>query len=175
MNTHSVDIASFGKPRARVRRAAFKMAACAAVLAILPTAGQAMQLNKTSRITNHSYVTAYADPAPQRFGFEMPAPQAAPEEDMSSEEGHILNDAWLGMTVVSKDGINVGYVSDAYIAEDGSVEKLVVDPADPSISSTPIYVPGQFASLNGMEVDISVTAKNFASLEPATDYAGLEE
>ena len=130
-----------------------------------------------SQLDNVPYVTSYADPAPK--GFEMQGDRMDPyaDEAYASEETHILNDAWLGLSVISEDGVNLGYVTDAFIDENGNMSELVVVPADADskIVSTPVYVPAQHASLGGNAVNVDITAEGFATLEPATEYASLTE
>lgn len=128
-------------------------------------------------ITNIPYVTSYADPAPE--GFAMPGDRMDPYggDAYASEETHILNDAWLGLSVMSKDGVNLGYVTDAYIDDNGNMTELVVVPADADskIVTTPVYVPARHASLGGNAVNVDLTQEGFATLEPATEYASLSE
>lgn len=137
----------------------------ATALASAGTAG-AMQLNATAE--KSARVLAYAEPKRERFGLF--------EQDYAGNEDHELNDAWMGMTVVSADGVIVGYVTDAFIDEDGSLDEIVIAPADEEDGfSTPVYVPAQYAELGAEAVHVSLDARIIAQLEPATDLAMLGE
>jgi len=144
------------------------VAAMAFALMALADAGaaSAMQLNATAEKSPR--VLAYAEPMPERFGFF--------ENDYAGDEGHELNDAWMGMTVVSADGVVLGYVTDAFINEDGSLDEIVIAPSgEQGAPLTAVYVPAQFAELGAETVQVSLDARTVAQLEPATDLAMLGE
>lgn len=144
------------------------IAATAIAFAALAGAGSssAMQLNAAAEKSPR--VLAYAEPTPERFG--------AFENDYAGDADHELNDAWMGMTVESADGIIVGYVTDAFINEDGSLDEIVIAPSgEENGPSMPVYVPAQFAELGANAVHVSLDARVIAQLEPATDLAMLGE
>lgn len=162
-----------------------------ATLAIATLAVPAVAMQLDGKQDKPALVNSYAAPAPERFDLlqtitakdpsvaAYPDVNSYPEEEglYSSEEGHVLNDAWLGMTVVSQEGINLGYVTDAFIDENGDLDELVVIPADADsdVLATPVFVPARFAKLGGNAVNVNLTIDAFATLEPATEYAGLVE
>ena len=153
-----------------LRRALFLtiVAATAFAATALASAGSAgaMQLNAAAEKSPR--VLAYAEPMPERFG--------AFENDYAGDVDHELNDAWMGMTVKSADGVIVGYVTDAFINEDGSLDEIVIAPSgDGNGPSTPVYVPAQFAELGAQDVHVSLDARVIAQMEPATDLAMLGE
>jgi sporulation protein YlmC with PRC-barrel domain len=114
-------------------------------------------------------VLAYADPMPERFG-------GMSDEVYTDSGEHELNDAWLGMSVVTQDGVNIGYVTDAFLDAFGNIEEIVVAPAENGQSMrTAVYVPARFAKLGLQAVDLTLTVEGVATLEPATDYALLDE
>ncbi len=115
---------------------------------------------------------AYAAPTPERFGevfVSHAAVTAAPATD-----GHPLNDAWMGMTVVTADGRIAGYVSDAFLHPDGSIADIVVTPADAAELAHPVYVPARFALLEAGHVSVGLSMMALKMMEPVTeDIAGL--
>ncbi|WP_193176437.1 PRC-barrel domain-containing protein [Oricola nitratireducens] len=124
---------------------------------------RAMQLNATAGEAD--IALAYAEPVPERFG-------GALDGVFSRDQEHELNDAWMGMTAVSSDGVVLGYVTDAFINEDGSVDEIVIAPAgDGGALSTAVYVPASYAELGGESVHVALDARAVARLEPATDLA----
>lgn len=83
-------------------------------------------------------VLAYAEPMPERFGdafAEQPRLEAPAIED-----AHPMNDAWMGLTAVTADGVVAGYVSDAFVEADGTVSELVITPADAATMAVPVFV-----------------------------------
>lgn len=106
---------------------------------------------------------AYAAPLPERFG--------AFDSVFAGEEEHALNDAWLGMTVVSRDGVTLGYVADAIISEDGLSDELVIVPADGGPLAAPVSSPIDLAELGAQNVRLSLSATEaVVRLAPATDF-----
>lgn len=102
-------------------------------------------------------VMAYADPNfDARFG-------NTPETRESAD--HELNDAWLGMTVKSENGDNLGYVVDALIGPDGEVTDLVI--TDDPNSEVEIFVPARLATLTDTEVNLALDANDVAALRSA--------
>ena len=114
-----------------------------------------------------AYEVAYADLDTQRFGDVM--------DGVYPEIEHELNDAWMGMSVYSADGVNLGYVTDAYVNEDGSIDELVIEPAGvPSPFYAPVSLPTRYASLGADRVTLSLsTARAVATLVPAPDLERL--
>ena len=64
---------------------------------------------------------AYANFDADRFGGVL--------DDVYPDVEHEMNDAWMGMNVVSADGVILGYVTDAFVNEDGSIDELVIEPS----------------------------------------------
>lgn len=116
-----------------------------------------------------AYEVAYADLKTDRFGGVM--------DGVYPEAEHEMNDAWMGMSVFSADGVNLGYVSDAFIDEDGVLDELVVEPAgDDSPLFAPVTVPARYASLDLDRVTLSLgTTRAVATLVPTTDLAHFAE
>lgn len=86
------------------------------------------------------------------------------QEDLHEEYEHEANDAWLGMPVHSADGRLVGFVADAWIGEDGSLEDLLVSLTEEQ-GGIAVYVDGHLASLDAIVVSVDLVATSFASLE----------
>jgi hypothetical protein len=136
------------------------------------TSANAFELNASG--DDPEYVMAYAEPLPQRFG-AFGNDIIAPEPEFMFEDEHELNDAWLGMSVISEDGVNVGYIMDAFIDETGALDELVLIPASKDVLAEPVYVPARFAKLGSTAVHITLTVNALATLEIAGDYAYLAE
>ena len=85
----------------------------------------------------------------------------------SEEDLHELNDAWLGMPVVSEDGETIGFVEDAILDDDGLVSELLISLTDRRIA---VYVEGEMATLFDAEVAISMSSDTIANLEQETAY-----
>ena len=85
----------------------------------------------------------------------------------SEEDLHELNDAWLGMPVVSEDGETIGFVEDAYLDDDGEVSELLISFTDRNIA---VYVKGELATLFDAEVAVSMSTDAIAGLEPETGF-----
>lgn len=116
-----------------------------------------------------AYEVAYANLETDRFNGVL--------DGIYPEEEHAMNDAWMGMSVYSADGVNLGYITDAFVNEDGSLDELVVMPAGAeSPLFAPVYVPARYASLEVDGVMLSLgTSRAVATLTPATDLAYLED
>ncbi len=84
----------------------------------------------------------------------------------SEEEMHDLNDAWLGMPAVSRDGKMMGFVEDAILDENGYVTELLVSLSDEKIA---VFVDGNLAELNDVNVSIDLSASAIAKLERDTE------
>lgn len=110
-----------------------------------------------------AYQVAYANLDSERFGGVL--------DGVYPEIEHELNDAWMGMNVVSADGVNLGYITDAFVNEDGSIDELVIQPAgDDSPLFAPVYLPMRYASLSASQVTLSLgSSRAVATLVPATD------
>lgn len=113
-----------------------------------------------------SYLVAYAEPEQNRFGVL---------DGVFGDDNHEMNDAWMGMEVISADGIMLGYVSDAFVNPDGSVDELVITPSgEDSPFFAPVYLPARYAELGLDAVRISLGAtRAVATLTPADDLAYL--
>lgn len=169
------------RPTAEARdlhRTLFLSAVAATAIAIAALVGTgssaAMQLNTAAEKSPR--VLSYADPMPERFGaFDM-FDSGYSDGAYAGDIDHELNDAWMGMTVVSADGVIVGYVTDAFINADGSLDEIVIAPSGEKTGpSTSVYVPAKFAELGTQNVHVSLDARIIAQLEPATDLAMLGE
>ena len=110
-----------------------------------------------------AYEVAYANFDADRFGGVI--------DDVYPDVEHEMNDAWMGMNVVSADGVMLGYITDAFINEDGSIDELVIEPSgDDSPLFAPVYLPLRFASLDASQVTLSLGSdRAVAMLVPATD------
>lgn len=114
---------------------------------------------KEWKLFGKSFELAYAPEEPQldnRF-----------EQFESEEDMHELNDAWLGMPAKSKNGEIIGFVEDAYLDEFGQVTEILVSISDENIA---VYVDGSNVSLSDLDVSISLTKSQIASLEQETDF-----
>lgn len=83
-------------------------------------------------------------------------------EDVAlTEEGaeHPLNDAWLGMPVVTPSGLDVGYVVDAPVNAYGEIVQLVIDTGNADIYGLDreITVSASQAELSDTHVEIPDT------------------
>jgi hypothetical protein len=162
-------------PRRNAEARGLRRALALAILAATVFAGSAligaakpaaMQLGGAD--AKGARVLAYAEPLPERFG--------AFDSMFAGEDEHELNDAWMGMTAVSSDGAILGYVTDAFIGEDGEIDELVITPAQgDGPLKTPVYLPAQLAELGDAAVRIAIDARAVAQLEPAKDLALLGE
>lgn len=157
------------------RRIAGAATVAGALLAGLAASGTAHAMELNAETGDTRYLTAYAEPAPERFGALL-RDEISPAPELYFPEGeHELNDAWLGMSVISEEGVNVGYVIDAYIDEDGMLDELVLMPADAETLAEPVFVPARFARLGNTAVQLDLTVAALETLEIAADYAMLEE
>lgn len=128
-------------------------------------------------MTAGAFSTAGTAAASEHALFNKPialayAPQSTPldnrfEQFEDFEEEHELNDAWLGMPVHSAEGELVGFVEDAYLDENGSVEELLVGLSDHNYA---VYIDAENTSLTESEVAVSLSATTIAGLERAEDY-----
>ena len=77
------------------------------------------------------------------------------------------------MNVVSADGVALGYVTDAFVNADGSIDELVIDPAgEDSPLITAVYLPARYATLDASQVTLSLGATlAVATMVPASDLA----
>ncbi len=116
-----------------------------------------------------AYEVAYANLDADRFGGVF--------DDVYPEVEHEMNDAWMGMNVVSADGVILGYVTDAFVNEDGSIDELVIEPSgDASPLFAPVYLPLRYASLDAGQVTLSLgSTRAVATLVPATDLGRIGE
>ncbi len=129
----------------------------AAILALsIAFAGASSAFSAEEVYAGSGYLMAYAEPA------------AATESPFDyfdeTEEAHELNDAWLGMPAISRDGKLVGVVSDAFIDEYGYVSEIRLDLVGKDHA---VYVEGSQVLLLDMEVAIDLPATTIADLQPA--------
>lgn len=103
-------------------------------------------------------------PASLMLAYAPPMQEEADDEIETGEYEHELNDAWLGMPVMSKDGRIVGSVIDAWIGEDGEVEELLVGLTQ-NAGGHAVYVDGTHALLGETEIRVALTASAIAALE----------
>ncbi len=103
-----------------------------------------------------SYLMAYADPEAK-----VESPFGYFEE---SEEAHELNDAWLGMPAISKEGQLVGVVSDAWIDAHGYVSEISLYLSGRDYT---VLVEGSQLLLWDTVIAIDLPANTIASLKPA--------
>jgi len=147
------------------------VAATAFALTALIGAGTASAMQLNAAAEKSPRVLFYAQPTPERFGF-VREEEAAYGGDID----HELNDAWMGMSVISADGVNVGYVTDAFVNPDGSIDEIVIAPSGEAKGpSQPVYVPTRYAELGAQVVQVTLDARTIAQLEPATDLAMIGE
>lgn len=131
------------------------------------SAGHASAMQLNAGTGDAPWVMAYAEPLPERFGMT--------DGIYTAEQDHELNDAWMGMTAISADGVVLGYITDAFVNPDGSIDEIVIAPAGNGVLATAVYVPADAALLTAQDVKIALDARAVAMLEPATDLAFLGE
>lgn len=107
---------------------------------------------------------AYAPPAPERFEAFQPFLDEMTFED----EGHPMNDALMGMSVTTADGKTAGYVTDAYVNEDGTIDEIVVTLGDEGATGfvQAVYVPSRYVLLGEMTVTVDMTLSVLVTQEP---------
>ncbi|MCI5074319.1 PRC-barrel domain-containing protein [Oricola sp.] len=172
-NTHTT-FGTFTFQSAKTRNAAeargMRRALALAIVSATVFAGTALvsASQATAGQFEQSYQVAYADFNTERFGGIL-------DDVYPQEEEHELNDAWMGMQVLSADGVVLGYVSDAFVNEDGSIDELVIEPeGGDSPLYAPVYLPIRYAALTPDFVSLSLGATQAtALLTPATDLARL--
>jgi len=80
----------------------------------------------------------------------------------------------MGLNVVTTDGRIAGYVSDAFIGPDGTVDEIIVTPAGSAALGHPVYVPAGQATYRGLDVQVTATLADLTRYEPVTeDLAGF--
>ena len=109
--------------------------------------------------TNTSYELAYA---PQDSTIDSRF-----EQFDDFEDDHEMNDAWLGMPVVSEDGEIIGFVEDAYLDINGDVDELLVSVSSLKIA---VYVKGEHTTLFDAEVAVSLSTHAIAQLEQEDSF-----
>ncbi len=116
-----------------------------------------------------AYEMAYANLDTERFGGVL--------DGVYPEVDHEMNDAWMGMSVFSADGVNLGYITDAFVNEDGTIDELVIEPSgEESPLFAPVYLPMRYASLDAKHVTLSLgSSRAVATLVPATDLDRIGE
>ncbi|MBO6637437.1 MAG: hypothetical protein JJ920_05830 [Roseitalea sp.] len=119
-------------------------------------------------------VLAYAEPLPERFADPFAEQRGLDAHD--SHDGHPLNDAWMGLNAVTADGVIAGYVSDAFVNPDGSIDEVIITPAPGTALTHPVYVPVEAVEFDGVEVGLIMTMAVLATQEPVTeDFAAYTE
>lgn len=119
-------------------------------------------------------VLAYAEPAPERFADPFAGQRGLENHD--AHDGHPLNDAWMGLNAVTADGVIAGYVSDAFVNPDGSIDEVIITPAPGTALAHPVYVPVDAVQFDGAEVGLTMTMAVLATQEPVTeDFAAYAE
>ena len=106
---------------------------------------------------------AYAPPAGERFGVFDPY-----LDEMTFEDEHPMNDAWMGMSVVTAEGATAGYVSDAFLNEDGTVDEIIVTPAEGSGLAHAVFVPARYVLLGETAVTVDMTLAVLKTQEAVT-------
>lgn len=83
---------------------------------------------------------------------------------------HPLNDAWLGLTVVTTDGEKIGYVVDAPFDETGRVDFVLIDGFSEGQVETEdfIVVDGAFAERRGNHLFVDPSAPGLAAAAALT-------
>lgn len=112
-------------------------------------------------------VLAYAPS--QESGFADPFDAQLALELSGEAEMHPLNDAWMGMNVLTADGAIAGYISDAFVNPDGSIDEFIITPGDADALPYPVYVPARFAALEAEAVRIDMTLITLRAQEPVTE------
>jgi hypothetical protein len=131
----------------------------AAILALsIAFAGTSSAFSAEDAYAGSGYLMAYAEP---EAATESPFDYFA-----ETEEAHELNDAWLGMPAISREGQLVGVVSDAFIDEYGYVSEIRLDLVGKDHA---VYVEGSQVLLLELEVAIDLAATTIANLQPAED------
>jgi len=124
--------------------------------------------------TREPRLLAYAEPLPERFA--DPFAEQRGLETHDAYDGHPLNDAWMGLNAVTADGVIAGYVSDAFVNPDGSIDEIIVTPAPGTVLAHPVYVPAEAVRFDGAEVGLAMTLAVLATQEPVTeDFAAHSE
>lgn len=142
-----------------MKKSVFSILAIAAIAFTAGSVNVAAADNTQTKSFGTSFQLAYA---PQEDMLDNRFEQFEIEEDM-----HELNDAWLGMPVVSEDGETIGFVEDAYLDMNGDVDELLVSISDKKIA---VYVKGSYVTLFEAEVGISLSTRAIANLERETEF-----
>ena len=83
---------------------------------------------------------------------------------------HELNDAWMGMDVVTIDGKNAGYITDAILDENGVVDVVIVTPTDDSELRQAVVVGANFVILEATSVTVDMTLNTLAAQQYADEF-----
>lgn len=88
-----------------------------------------------------------------------------PVSSVEIDEPHPLNDAWLGLTVVSAVGEKIGYVVDAPFDETGRVDFVLINqfPDDQDENDNFLVVDGAFAKRRGNHLIVDPSAPGLAA------------
>ena len=145
--------------------------------AFAPASAHAFSLDGTTAkatvIEESGTEAAYA---PQTESFdERFAPFTATAE---GEWEHELNDAWLGMTVLSADGATLGYVVDAVIGGNGELDELALETAAAGEKilgpNAEVFLPGRLATLGEEFVSLTIDRNALAMMKSALTVASLD-
>lgn len=154
----------------------FRRALAAAVLAfaLAPASAHAFSLETVAATPDEPGVEAAYASTNGTFD-ERFAPFT---NDAAGEWEHELNDAWLGMTVLSADGATLGYVVDAVIDGNGDLDQLVLETSAAGVNilgpNTEVYLPGRLATLGDEAVSLSIDRNALAMMKNALTFASLE-
>lgn len=83
---------------------------------------------------------------------------------------HELNDAWMGMNVLTADGKNAGYITDAILDEDGLIDVVVITPSEGSELREAIVVGANFVILEANSVKVDMTLNTLAAQQNADAF-----
>lgn len=108
------------------------------------------------------YILAYSDTSfAERHG--------DPFGDVFLDE-HELNDAWMGMDVLTADGKTAGYITDAILDEDGIIDVVVVTPSENSELRQAVVVGANFVILEAHSVIVDMTLNTLAAQQNADEF-----
>ena len=83
---------------------------------------------------------------------------------------HELNDAWMGMEVLTADDKIVGYITDAILDVNGDVDVVVVTPTEDSELRQAVVVGANFVILEAKSVTVDMTLNTLAAQQNADEF-----
>lgn len=85
--------------------------------------------------------------------------------DVEVDDPHPLNDAWLGLTVITAVGEKIGYVVDAPFDESGRIDFVLINqfPDEQDGGDNFIVVDGAFAERRGNHLFVDPSAPGLAA------------